>query len=78
MNIEKQLRTKPGAIFHFDCKVHGRSDGSNAVKLAAYRAGARLKAETTGRIHNYTTQEGGVVVGDTGSGECTRLGKRPL
>ena len=53
MNMEKQNKANPGAIFHFDCKVHGRSDGSNAVKLAAYRAGARLKAETTGRIHNY-------------------------
>ena len=33
MNIEIQTKAKPGAIFHFDCKVHGRSDGSNAVKL---------------------------------------------
>ena len=57
MNIEKQTRAKPGAIYHFSCKVHGRSDGSNAVKLAAYRAGARLKAETTGRIHNYTRKK---------------------
>ncbi len=57
MNIEKQTKAKPGAIYHFSCKVHGRSDGSNAVKLAAYRAGARLKAETTGRIHNYTRKK---------------------
>ena len=57
LNIEKISRTKPGAIYHFSCKVHGRSDGSNAVKLAAYRAGARLKAETTGRIHNYSRKK---------------------
>ncbi len=57
MNIEKQTGAKPGAIYHFSCKVHGRSDGSNAVKLAAYRAGARLKAETTGRIHNYSRKK---------------------
>lgn len=57
LNIEKISRTKPGAIYHFSCKVHGRSDGSNAVKLAAYRAGARLKAETTGRIHNFSRKK---------------------
>lgn len=57
MNKEKASRTKPGAIYHFSCKVHGKSDGSNAVKLAAYRAGARLKAETTGRIHNFSRKK---------------------
>ena len=55
--MKTELRDKPGAIYHFSCKVHGRSDGSNAVKLAAYRAGARLKAETTGRIHNYSRKK---------------------
>ena len=57
LNIEKQTKAKPGAIFHFDCKVHGRSSGTSAVKLAAYRAGSRLKAETTGRIHNYSRKK---------------------
>jgi hypothetical protein len=57
MNIEIQTKAKPGAIFHFDCKVHGRSDGSNAVKLAAYRAGSRLRSELTSRIHNYTRKK---------------------
>lgn len=57
MNVEKQTKAKPGAIYHFTCKVHGRSDGSNSVKLAAYRAGVRLKAETTGRIHNYSRKK---------------------
>ena len=54
MNMEKQHKTKPGAIFHFDCKVHGRSTGANAIRLAAYRAGSRLRSDLTGRIHNYT------------------------
>lgn len=47
------MKNKNGAIFHFDCKVHSRSSGANAVKLAAYRAGQRLKCELTGRIFNY-------------------------
>lgn len=54
MNIEKQTKAKPGAIFHFTCKIHGRSTGANAVRLAAYRAGERLRSALTGRIHNYT------------------------
>lgn len=53
MNSRAIPREKPGAIFHFTCKVHGRSTGANAVKLAAYRAGERLRSELTGRIHNY-------------------------
>lgn len=57
MNTIAKAREKPGAIFHFTCKVHGRSTGGNAVKLAAYRAGVRLKAETTGRIHNYSRKK---------------------
>ena len=54
MNMKKELKEKPGAIFHFACKVHGRSTGANAVRLAAYRAGERLRSDLTGRIHNYT------------------------
>jgi ATP-dependent exoDNAse (exonuclease V) alpha subunit len=57
MNMEKQHKTKPGAIFHFDCKVHGRSTGANAIRLAAYRSGSRLRSELTGRIHNYTRKK---------------------
>jgi ATP-dependent exoDNAse (exonuclease V) alpha subunit len=54
MNMKTERGDKPGAIFHFTCKVHGRSTGANAVRLAAYRAGERLRSELTGRIHNYT------------------------
>lgn len=57
LNNGKTNKANPGAIFHFDCKVHGRSDGSNAVKLAAYRAGSRLRSELTSRIHNYTRKK---------------------
>ena len=54
MNMRAEPKEKPGAIFHFACKVHGRSTGANAVRLAAYRAGERLRSDLTGRIHNYT------------------------
>lgn len=54
MNMRAEQEEKPGAIFHFACKVHGRSTGANAVRLAAYRAGERLRSDLTGRIHNYT------------------------
>ena len=54
MNMQTTNKIKPGAIFHFDCKVHGRSTGANAIRLAAYRAGERLRSELTGRIHNFT------------------------
>lgn len=47
---------KAEAIFHFDCKVHGRATGTNAIKLAAYRSGSRLRSET-GRIHNYSRKK---------------------
>lgn len=57
MNTRVITKEKTGAIFHFKCKVHGRSDGSNSVKLAAYRAGERLRSELTGRIHNYTRKK---------------------
>ena len=57
MNMRAEQKEKPGAIFHFACKVHGRSTGANAVRLAAYRAGERLRSELTGRIHNYTRKK---------------------
>jgi ATP-dependent exoDNAse (exonuclease V) alpha subunit len=57
MNMGIQNKTKPGAIFHFDCKVHGRSSGASAIRLAAYRAGSRLRSELTGRVHNYTRKK---------------------
>lgn len=47
-------KTKPGAIFHFTMKVHGRSEGTCAVRLSAYRAGARIRSTLTGRTYNYT------------------------
>ena len=53
MNSRATPKEKPGAIFHFKCKVYGRSTGANGVKLAAYRAGERLRSDLTGRIHNY-------------------------
>ncbi len=57
MNVGIQNKEKPGAIFHFDCKIHGRSSGASAVRLAAYRAGERLRSDLTGRIHNYTRKK---------------------
>lgn len=57
MNMGIQNKTKSGAIFHFDCKVHGRSTGANAIRLAAYRSGSRLRSELTGRIHNYSRKK---------------------
>ena len=75
MNMETTNKIKPGAIFHFDCKVHGRSTGANAIRLAAYRAGERLRSDLTGRIHNYTQEEGSPPPSDTGA--CQRSGMGP-
>lgn len=54
MSTNKEPKTKPGAIFHFTMKVHGRSEGTCAVRLAAYRAGERIRSTLTGRTHTYT------------------------
>lgn len=54
MQADKRInKTKPSAIFHFTMKVHGRSGGACAVRLAAYRAGERIHSKLTGRTHNY-------------------------
>ena len=42
------------AIFHFSAQVISRSDGGNAVKAAAYRAGVRFTCARTGLVFNYT------------------------
>lgn len=55
--MAKKQKEKAGAIFHFNCKVHGRSSGTNAVKLAAYRSGSRLRSDRTGRIYNYSKKK---------------------
>jgi ATP-dependent exoDNAse (exonuclease V) alpha subunit len=57
MSTANQNIKKPGAIFHFTCKVHGRSSGPCSVNLAAYRAGDRLRSERTGRICNHTRKK---------------------
>lgn len=57
MNVVKQIKAKPGAIYHFTCKVHSRASGPCSVNLAAYRAGARLRSELTGRICNHTRKK---------------------
>ena len=54
MSTNKGPTTKLGAIFHFTMKVHGRSEGTCAVRLAAYRAGERIRSTLTGRTHTYT------------------------
>lgn len=54
MSTNKEPKTIPGAIFHFTMKVHGRSEGTSAVRLSAYRAGARIRSTLTGRTYNYT------------------------
>lgn len=44
------------AIYHFEIKTYGRNDGANAnaIKAAAYRAGARMRNDVTGRVHDYS------------------------
>ncbi|WP_341871595.1 MobQ family relaxase [Pannonibacter carbonis] len=58
------------AIYHFSVQVLGRGKvrrnldgtprktGDNAVKAAAYRAGARLRDERTGTTHDYSNRRG--------------------
>ncbi len=52
MNVSAVLRRN--ALFSFDVKIHSRSDGADITKLIAYRWGARLRSELTGKIHSYT------------------------
>lgn len=46
------------AIYHCSLKVFSRSEGHSAVAAAAYRAGAMLKDERSGRIHRYEKRTG--------------------
>lgn len=47
------------AIFHFSCKTHNRAGESakNAVRAAAYRAGATLLDSNTGKQYSYTSKD---------------------
>lgn len=46
------------AIYHCSLRIFSRSDGHSAVAAAAYRAGAVLKDQRTGRIHRYGKRKG--------------------
>ena len=46
------------AIYHFTAKVVSRADGRSVVGAAAYRAGTRLREESTGVIYDYTRKPG--------------------
>jgi len=46
------------AIYHCSLRIFSRSEGHSAVAAAAYRAGALLKDERTGRIHRYGKRHG--------------------
>jgi len=48
------------AIYHLSVSVVSRSTGRSAVAAAAYRAGACLRDERTGLVHDYT-RRGGVL-----------------
>lgn len=50
------------AIFYVDLKVFSRSQGHTATAAAAYRAGARIKDERTGLVHDYRKRTGVVSV----------------
>lgn len=50
-------KQKTGAIFHFNCRVHSRSLGANAVRIAAYVSGSRMKSNRTGRTFCYTSKK---------------------
>ncbi|MBK9562683.1 MAG: MobA/MobL family protein [Micavibrio sp.] len=46
------------AIYHCSLRIFSRSEGHSAVAAAAYRAGAVLKDQRTGRIHRYGKRKG--------------------
>ncbi|MBK7361502.1 MAG: MobA/MobL family protein [Micavibrio sp.] len=46
------------AIYHCSLRIFSRSEGHSAVAAAAYRAGALLRDERTGRIHRYGKRHG--------------------
>lgn len=45
------------AIYHFQVKTHSRQTGANAIRSACYRAGSRIRDETTGRTYNYQRKQ---------------------
>ena len=46
------------AIFHFNAKIIGRSQGRSATGAAAYRAGVRIEDTRTGLVFDYTRKRG--------------------
>jgi hypothetical protein len=46
------------AIYHLDVSAVSRSTGRSAVAAAAYRAGACLRDERTGQVHDYRRRSG--------------------
>lgn len=48
------------AIYHCSVKIIGRNKGKSVIAATAYRAGEKLYARETGRIHDFT-RKGGVV-----------------
>lgn len=46
------------AIYHCSLRIFSRGLGHSAVAAAAYRAGAQIKDERTGRIHRYEKRHG--------------------
>lgn len=46
------------AIYHFNAKTIGRSQGRSATGAAAYRAGVRIEDARTGLIFDYTRKRG--------------------
>jgi len=45
------------ALYFLDMKTFGRSHGSSAPSLAAYRSGERIRDERTGRIYDHTDRQ---------------------
>lgn len=46
------------AIYHCSLRIFSRAEGHSAVAAAAYRAGAVLKDQRTGKIHRYGKRKG--------------------
>lgn len=49
------------ALYHFNCTVRSRSSGSNAVAIAAYNSGEKLKDEKTGKTKYYVNKRDTVI-----------------
>ncbi len=52
------LRKKTMAIYHCSVRTFSRASGHSAVAAAAYRAGASLRCERSGRTHHYENRHG--------------------